>query len=130
MLTGCLNYSSQGYPRLPGLSLQALLNQDDASWTWDQSKTFSSLKLTLWSLVNAGYNILMLLKRPSYKLTHEGWILGRTPKRQSPCEQNWHRPDKELLTIICIWIFRRSTSYVYGRPVDVQTDHNPLVSIV
>ena len=43
-------------------------------------------------------------------------------------EQNWPQIDKELLAIV--YGFEKFHSYVYGRPVDVQTDHNPLVSIV
>lgn len=44
-------------------------------------------------------------------------------------EQSWPQIDQVLLTIM--YGFDKFHSYVYyGRPVDVQTDHKPLVSIV
>lgn len=43
-------------------------------------------------------------------------------------EKNWPQIDKELLAIE--YGFEKFHSYVYGRPVNFQTDHNPLVSIV
>lgn len=43
-------------------------------------------------------------------------------------EQNWPQINKELLAIV--YGFEKFHSYVYGRAIDVQTDHNPLVTII
>lgn len=44
------------------------------------------------------------------------------------CEQNYSQSEKEMLSIY--YATQKFNEYIYGRVVDVQTDHKPLISIM
>ena len=61
-------------------------------------------------------------------LLQDGHPVAYASKALSETEQNYPQIDKELLAIV--FGCEKFHGYVYGRPINIQTDHNPLVTIV
>ena len=140
-LMGSLNYLRGFIPNVSEITepLRALLNVDDATWVWgpEQAEAMNKVKAALTNEPLLQYFDVdkpTTLQVDSSKsglgavLMQNDHPVAYASRALTSSEQNWPQIDKELLAIV--YGFEKFHSYVYGRPVDVQTDHNPLVSIV
>ena len=140
-LMGSLNFLRGFIPNITEITapLRSLLNVDEATWKWGpgQNKAMEQIKLALTSKPLLQY--FDVAKETTLQVDSSKSGLGAVlmqcehpiayaSRALTDSEQNWPQIDKELLAIV--YGFEKFHSYVYGRPVDVQTDHNPLVSIV
>jgi hypothetical protein len=139
-LLGSLNYLRGFIPNISQLTepLRALL-KDDSAWDWGtrQTKAMSDIKELLTNAPVLQYfdvNKETTLQTDASKsglgavLLQDGHPIAYASKALSETEQNYPQIDKELLAIV--FGCEKFHGYVYGRPINIQTDHNPLVSIV
>lgn len=139
-LLGSLNYLRGFIPNISQVTqpLRMLLKADSA-WVWDaeQKQAMTTIKDLLTRAPVLKYFDIdkqTTLQADSSKsglgavLLQEGHPVAYASRALSEAEQNYPQIDKELLAIV--FGCERFHSYVYGRAVDVQTDHNPLVTIV
>ena len=139
-LLGTLNYLRGFIPDVSELTspLRDLL-KDDTIWSWDdeQESAMKNIRKALTSEPVLQYfdvNKDTTLQVDSSQsglgavLLQDNHPIAYASRALTETEQNWPQIDKELLAIV--HGFEKFHSYVYGRPIDVQTDHNPLVSII
>jgi hypothetical protein len=139
-LLGSLNFLRGFIPDTAEITapLRALL-KDGTVWEWgdDQRLAMSQVKKLLTSEPLLQYfdvskettlqvdssqsGLGAVLMQDQHPIAYASRALTET-------EQDWPQIDKELLAIV--YGFEKFRTYVYGRPIDVQTDHNPLVSII
>ena len=139
-LLGSLNYLRGFIPNISQVTepLRVLLKAD-AAWAWGANQDeaierikelltkapvlqyFDVRKATTLQVDSSKSGLGAVLLQDNHPIAYASRALTET-------EQNWPQIDKELLAIV--FGFERFHSYVYGHPTDVQTDHNPLVSII
>jgi len=139
-LLGTLNYLRGFIPNISQITepLRALL-KSDSEWHWgpEQEAAFAAIKRVLTAAPVLQYfdtSKKTTLQVDACKsglgavLLQDDHPVAYASRALSEAEQNYPQIDKELLAIV--FGCEKFHSYVYGRPVDIQTDHNPLVSIV
>ena len=139
-LLGSLNFLRGFIPDISQLTepLRALLKNDSAwSWGTEQIKSMSSIKELLTNAPVLQYFDVdkettrqtdASKSRLGAVLLQDGHPVAYASKALSETEQNYPQIDKELLAIV--FGCEKFHGYVYGRPINIQTDHNPLVTIV
>jgi hypothetical protein len=139
-LLGTLNFLRSYIPDMSALTqpFRCLMKQD-VLWSWgpEQEKALTLIKNVL-----SGHQVLRYfdvnqeatLQVDASKaglgavLLQEGQPVAYASRALTDAECNYAQIDKELLAIVfgCEYFH----SYVYGRPIAVQTDHKPLLSII
>ena len=140
-LMGSLNFLRGFIPNISEITepLRALLNVEESDWVWgpEQNNAMKKIKDVLTSqpllqyfdpLQETTVQVDSSKSGLGAVLMQNNHPIAYASRALTSAEQNWPQIDKELLAIV--YGFEKFHSYVYGRPVDVQTDHNPLVSIV
>ena len=139
-LLGSLNFLRGFIPNISCVTepLRVLLKADTV-WTWDheQDAAMDEIKKVLTSTPVLKYfdvkeeTTLQVDSSQSglgAVLLQKGQPVAYASRALTETEQNYPQIDKELLAIV--FGCEKFHSYVYGRPIDIQTDHNPLVTIV
>ena len=139
-LLGTLNFLAPYLPNMSTLTQPLrLLLKNDTVWTWgpEQSAAVETIKGLLTSepvlkyfditqptqlQVDASQNGLGAV------LLQDNHPIAYASRSLNSAELNYPQIDKELLAIV--FGFERFHQYVYGRPITVQTDHRPLLSII
>ena len=139
-LLGSLNFLRGFIPDISQLTepLRALLKNDSAwSWGTEPIKSMSSIKELLTNAPVLQYFDVdkettrqtdASKSRLGAVLLQDGHPVAYASKALSETEQNYPQIDKELLATV--FGCEKFHGYVYGRPKNIQTDHNPLVTIV
>ena len=142
---GLLTFSLRFIPRLADLSapLRALL-QKDAPFLWTEAceSSFLQLKRTLQAsdllahpdftkpfhlqtdASNVGLGAVLLQSDDNDQLRPIAYISRSLTK----AEQNYSTTEKEFLAIV--WAFHRFHPYLHGSNTSVETDHQPLLSLI
>ena len=137
---GMINYISKFVENFSETTapLRELLH-NDVEWCWQDrhQKTFEALKRAITNPpVLAYYNI----KKPvtltcdasksglGAACLQEGRPVAYASRALTETEQNYAQIEKELLAVV--FACKRFDDFVYGRPIEVETDHKPLVTIL
>lgn len=136
---GVLNFLRSYIPNMSALTepLRELLKTDEWTWGTAQEESMTMIKRLLTSKpilryfdVSADVELQVDASKSGLGavLLQNGHPVSYASRALTDAECNWPQIDKELLAIV--FGCERFHSYLYGRPLDVQTDHKPLVSIV
>ena len=116
-----------------------VLLKEDAEWPWGPSQQtaliqmkkqltnvpllqdLNNTKETTFQVDSSQASLRAVLLQDNHPIAYASRALTET-------EQNWLQIDQELLAIV--YGFERFHSYVYGRRIDVQTDHHILDIII
>ena len=137
---GMINYISKFVENFSETTapLRELLH-NDVEWCWQDrhQKTFEALKRAITNPpVLAYYNV----KKPvtltcdasksglGAACLQEGRPVAYASRALTETEQNYAQIEKELLAVV--FACKRFDDFVYGRPIEVETDHKPLVTIL
>ena len=136
---GMVNYFSQFIPNQSEITapLQSLLKKDMA-WNWFQEHTqaVEHLKDILSSqpvlkFVDPSKPVKLQVDASKSGLgaciLQDGHPIAYASRSLIQAEEHYAQIEKELLAVV--FGSERFNHYVYGRPVDVMSDHKPLVSI-
>lgn len=139
-LLGSLNYLRGFIPNISEVTepLRVLLKADTL-WTWSEEQDVAMEKIRELLIKSPVLQYFDIQKPTTLQvdssqsglgavLLQDNHPIAYASRALTETEQNWPQIDKELLAIV--FGFERFHSYVYGHPTDVQTDHNPLVSII
>lgn len=139
-LIGSLNFLRSYIPNVSKITqpIRELL-KSDAVWVWgpDQKEAMRQIKATLMSEPVLEYydvNKDILLQTDASKgglgavLLQQSQPVAYASRALNDAEQRYPQIDKELLAIV--YGCEKFHTYTYGRDIEVQTDHQPLVSIV
>jgi len=139
-LMGSLNFLRGYIPNVSEISkpIRDLL-KPDAIWIWgpDQHEAMKRQKTILISepvLQRFDVTKDIVLHTDASKgrlgavLLQEGRLVAYASRALNEAEQNYPQIDKELLATV--YGCEKFHTYTYVRDIDVQTDHQPLVSIV
>ena len=135
-----VNFLRSYIPNMSALTkpLRSLL-KDDVNWSWgaEQQEAMTMIKRLLTSEpVLSYFNVRkdVELQVDASKsglgavLLQDSKPVAYASRALTASVRNWPQIDKELLAIV--FGCEKFHSYVYGRPIVVQTDHQPLVRIV
>jgi hypothetical protein len=137
---GMINYVSKFVKNYSNMTapLRELLHKE-AEWYWQeqQEEAFTKLKKAITSPpVLQFYDV----KKPvtltcdasksglGAACLQEGLPVAYASRALTSTEQNYAQIEKELLAVV--FACKRFDDYVYGRPITVETDHKPLVTIL
>ena len=142
---GLVNFSLRFVPNLASITkpLRTLLNQGQKfSWTDDCQQSFTHLKLLVQQAAilahpdfslpfrlqidasNFGLGALLMKENKEGQWQPIAYISRSLVK----AEQNYSTTEKELLAIV--WAFQKFHPYLHGSTTLVETDHQPLVSLL
>ena len=139
---GMINYMSKFAPNLAEITspMRSLLNKDvEFSWDKPQSEAFQKVK----DILTRSPGPVLAYYDPKKELTLQvdaskyglGAVLFQdskpitvASKSLTTSEVNYAQIEKEMYAIL--FGCKRFHQYIYGRPVKVETDHKPLVSIM
>ena len=138
-IMGMLNYLCQFIPNMSSISapLRQLLKKD-VEWVWNKEheKSLNLLKTLITTEPVLKFfspdKATVIQCDASSKalgacLLQEGHPIAFASRSLSTSECNYSQIEKELLAIL--FAARKFHQYVYGRPVEVHSDHKPLESI-
>ena len=117
--------------------LRELLH-NDVEWCWQDrhQKTFEALKRAITNPPVLAYYV----KKPvtltcdasksglGAACLQEGRPVAYASRALTETEHNYAQIEKELLAVV--FACKRFDDFVYGRPIEVETDHKPLVTIL
>lgn len=139
-LLGTLNFLRGYIPNMSSLTqpLRVLLNKESA-WCWgpEQRAAISAIKKLLTSepilrYFDADKSVELQVDASQHGLgavlLQEKMPVAYASRSLTPAEVNYAQIDKELLAIV--FGCEHFNHYIYGRPVIIQTDHNPLTAIL
>ena len=139
-LLGTLNFLRGYIPNMSTLTepLRTLLSKD-THWSWgpEQKAALCAIKNALTSdpvlkYFDTNKDIELQVDASQSGLgavlLQDNHPVAYASRSLTPAECNYPQIDKELLAIV--FGCERFNHYIYGRPVNVQTDHNPLTSIL
>lgn len=139
-LLGTLNFLRPYLPNMSTLTepLRSLL-KDDVPWSWghEQKEAMRKIKELLTSgpvlkFYDMNKDVTLQVDASESGLGavifQDNHPVAYASRSLSPAECNYPQIDKELLAIV--FGCERFNHYVYGKPLAVQTDHQPLVAIV
>lgn len=137
---GCLNFLRSYIPNMSALTepLRKLL-KDDVLWTWgpEQQEAMAAIKRLFTSEpilqyfdVNKETHLQVDASQSGLGavLLQDGRPIAYGSRSLTETECHYPQIDKELLAIV--YGCEKFHSYLYGRAVFVQTDHQPLVTII
>lgn len=136
---GMINYLKRYSVKLMKLSepLKPLL-REDVEWAWDSTHqdAFDAIKEELTKTPVLAYfnckseHVIQTdasLKGLGAVLLQEGRPVIYVSLTLTPAEEHYSNIERELLGVV--FAMERLPNYVYGEPVQVQTDHKPLETI-
>lgn len=136
---GLVNFLSKFIPYAADVlhPLNNLLRKD-VTWTWseNQEQSFNTIKQLICKASTLSYynpNKELTLENDASEyglgsvLTQEGRPLAFASRSLSDTERRYAQIEKEMLAIV--YGLEKFHHYVYGRHINVHTDHKPLVSI-
>lgn len=139
-LIGSLNFLRSYIPNVSTVTqpIRELLKAD-AAWNWgpEQNEAMDRIKQILTSAPVLKYydvNKDIILQTDASQsglgavLLQEGQPVAYASRALTETEQRYPQIDKELLAIV--YGCEKFHTYTYGKAIDIQTDHQPLVSIV
>ena len=138
-LIGMLNYLSQYIPDMSTITapVRVLLKADiPFEWCSEQDEAMSKIKEILSSeptLRLYDVELPALIQCDASKtgigacLMQQGQPVAYYSRALTPTEQNWFPIEKECLAVVCA--AERFQQYIYGREVEVKSDHKPLEMI-
>lgn len=139
-LMGTLNFLRAYIPNISQVTepIRELLKKDTV-WSWgaEQDQAMDKIKAILTSKPLLRYfdttkDVVLQVDASKGGLgaviLQEKQPVAYASRALTETEQGYPQIDKELLAIV--FGCEKFHTYVYGRPIDVQTDHQPLVSIV
>uniref|UniRef100_A0A8C1UUH3 ribonuclease H n=1 Tax=Cyprinus carpio TaxID=7962 RepID=A0A8C1UUH3_CYPCA len=129
-LLGMTNYLSKFIPQYSDITgpLRQLLHQD-SEWCWHEThdKAFARLKQ---ALTNAP--VLQYFDTPNMALVQYAYSEGRpvafASRALMPTESLYAQIEKEMLALV--FATKKIHDFIYGHPVTVETDHQPLITIL
>ena len=136
---GKVNYFSQFIPKQSEIAapLRQLLKKE-AAWTWSHEHAQSVERLKgvlscqpLLKFVDSTKPVKLQVDASKSSLgaciLQDEHPIAYASRSLTPGEENYSQIEKELLAVV--FGCERLNHYVYGRPVEVDSDHKPLVSI-
>lgn len=116
-----------------------LLQKNDVVWLWtsQQEQAFNNLKQAIAkaaTLVNFDSDKKITVQADASQsglgccLAQEGQVVAYGSRSLTPSECNYSQSEKELLAIV--FAMKKFHNMVYGYPVKVLTDHEPLLSVM
>ena len=139
-ILGMINFLAKFIPNMSTLTtpLRALLVKDtEFIWTHEQNKALDNIKKILTSEPVLGFydpkkEVTILCDASQYGLgtclMQDGKPVAYASRSLTPVQVRYARIEKELLSIV--FGCERFHQYVYGKQIQVHTDHKPLLSIV
>ena len=139
-LLGSLNYLGSYIPNLSNLvqPLRILLKNDSLfSWGPEQNEAFAKVKEVLASQPVLSYfdvakPVTVQVDASQHGLgavlLQEGHPVCYASRSLTSAESNYPQIEKELLAVV--YGCEKFHTYIYGRTVNIQTDHKPLVPII
>lgn len=139
-LLGTINYLGSYIPNLATITqpLRVLLKNDSLfSWGSEQTTAFEKVKQALISDPVLAYfdsSKSVSLQVDASKsglgavLLQDGHPISYASRSLTAAENNYAQIEKELLAVV--FGCEKFHTYVYGRTVNIQTDHKPLVPII
>ena len=131
---GMVNYMSKFIPNLVNLTqpLRELLHKE-VEWHWSerQEKAFQAIKEKLTSDATLQYYDVekpFTVSVDGACLLQEGRPVCYASRSLTSAEKNYAQIEKELLAIV--YGCTKFHQYVYGKKVNVQTDHKPLEALL
>ena len=139
-ILGMINFLAKFIPNMSTLTtpLRALLVKDtEFIWTHEQNKALDNIKKILTSEPVLGFydpkkEVTILCDASQYGLgaclMQDGKPVAYALRSLTPVQVRYAQIEKELLSIV--FGCERFHQYVYGKQIQVHTDHKPLLSIV
>ena len=139
-LIGMLNYLSQYIPDMSTVSapMKSLLKADEPFvWNTEHEHAFNKVKEILSTipglrLFYPNMKVQIQCDAPETGicacLLQEGQPVAYYSKALTPTEMKWFPIEKECLAVVCA--AEKFQHYIYGREVEVRSDHKPLEIII
>jgi len=139
-ILGMINFLAKFIPNMSAITqpLRILLIKDaEFTWTQQQDKTLSEIKKILTSEPVLGFydakkEVKLLCDASQYGLgtclMQDGKPIAYASRSLTPTQVRYAQIEKELLAIV--FGCERFHQYVYGKDIEVHTDHKPLLNIV
>ncbi len=124
---GMTNYLSKFIPQYSDITgpLRQLIHQD-VKWYWHETheEAFERLKQALTNILSAdasqhGLGAVCLQR---------GRPVAFASRALTPTESRYAQIEKEMLALV--FATKKCHDFIYGRPVTVETDHQPLITIL
>ena len=138
-LLGLVKYLGKFIPNMTKITANLReLTKEKILWSWEQAhmQEFNYLKSILTEapiLAHYDVNKQLLVQSDASKdglgcvILQEGRPLAYASRSLNDCEKRYAPIERELLAIV--FAVERFNYYTYGRKINVQTDHKPLISI-
>lgn len=139
-LLGSVNYLRKFIPNLSELTSplrQLLQNKTVFKWEVEHSLAFEQIKNVLSELPNLKYydinkNNVISVDSSSHSmgavLFQDGYPIAYASKALTNCQMHYPQIEKEALAIR--FGCTQFHSYIYGKPLEIETDHKPLETIL
>jgi hypothetical protein len=139
-ILGIINYLRKYIPNLAEVSnpLRELLKSNvEFQWLETHTNTFNEIKKMIAeapTLINFNSNKEVTIQTDASKsglgccLMQEGKPVAYSSRSLNDAEQNYAMIEKEMLGIV--YATHKFHQFIYGRKINVITDHKPLVSII
>lgn len=139
-ILGMINFLAKFIPNMSTITkpLRALLVKDtEFVWSYEQIKALDEIKKILTSTPVLGFydpkkEVTLLCDASQYGLgaclMQEGKPIAYASRSLTPVQVRYAQIEKELLSIV--FGCERFHQYVYGKQIEVHTDHKPLLNIV